>query len=200
MPDAIPELPLTLVQALERRLVTATAVVASPFTGTEEVQDWGGEWWEYAIEMARSTGRDGRRLSAFLAGLGGPRGRFLFRDPTIRQPGSTLTPHVAGGFQTGGMLVTAGWPPLSTPLLAGDFFSLGTGAQTRLHQLTEDVASDEAGFATLSVVPRLRSAPVDGSPLDVAAPAVVLRLSAPVPTRIGRAETFLFTLAAREAL
>ena len=196
----IPELPLTLVQSLERRLVSATAVSASPFTGTEEVQDWGGEWWDYAVEMARTTGRDGRRLSAFLAALGGPRGRFLFRDPTIRQPGSTLAPIVAGGFQSGGTLVTAGWPPFSVPLLAGDFFSLGTDAQTRLHQLTADVVAGEAGMATLSFVPRLRTSPVDGSPLEIAAPAVVLRLTAPVPTRIGRADSFLFTLAAREAL
>ena len=200
MTAVIPELPLTLVQALERRLVTATAVAASPFTGTEEVQDWGGEWWDYGIEMARTTGRDGRRLSAFLTALGGPRGRFLFRDPTIRQPGSLLAPQVAGGFQTGNQLVTAGWPAIATPLQAGDFFSLGTGAQTRLHQLTADVVTDAAGEATLAFVPRLRSSPAEGAPLEIAAPALVLRLTAPVPTRIGRAESFLFTLAAREAL
>lgn len=196
----IPELPLTLVQSLERRLVTTTAVAASPFTGSEEVQDWGGEWWDYGIEMARTTGRDGRRLSAFLTALGGPRGRFLFRDPTLRQAGSLLAPQVAGGFQSGNQLVTAGWPAFSTPLLAGDFFSLGDGDQTRLHQLTEDVVTDEAGQAMLAFVPRLRSSPVDGTVLEIAAPAVVLRLTAPVPTRIGRAESFLFTLAAREAL
>lgn len=196
----IAELPLTLVSSLERRLVSTTAVSASPFTGTEQVQDWGGEWWEYAIEMARTTGQDGRRLSAFLAALGGMRGRFLFRDPTIRQPETTLAPHVSGGFQTGGMLVTGGWPPFSTPLLAGDFVSLGSDAETRLHQITADVASDEAGVATLALVPRLRSAPADGTALEIAAPAVLLRLTAPVPTRIGRADTFLFTLTAREAL
>ena len=196
----IPELPLTLVQALDRRLVTATAVAASPFTGSEEVQDWGGEWWDYGIEMARTTGRDGRRLSAFLAALGGPRGRFLFRDPTIRQPGNTLAPQVAGGFQAGSELITAGWPPFATPLFVGDFFSLGSDSQTRLHQLTADVVSDAAGQATLAFVPRLRSAPADGTPLEIAAPAVVLRLTAPVPTRIGRADNFLFTLAAKEAL
>ena len=200
MPDAILELPLTLVQSLERRLITASAVATSPFTGSEEVQDWGGEWWDYAIEMARTTGRYGRRLSAFLAALGGPRGRFLFRDPTIRQPGSTLTPQVAGGFQIGNQLITAGWPPFATPLLAGDFFSLGTDAATRLHQLTADVITDEAGMATLAFVPRLRSSPEDGTPLEIAAPAALLRLTAPVPTRIGRAESFLFTLTAREAL
>lgn len=196
----IPELPLTLVQSLERRLVTTTAVAASPFTGSEEVQDWGGEWWDYGIEMARTTGRDGRRLSAILTALGGPRGRFLFRDPTLRQAGSLLAPQVAGGFQSGNQLVTAGWPAFSTPLLAGDFFSLGDGDQTRLHQLTEDVVTDEAGQAMLAFVPRLRSPPVDGTVLEIAAPAVQLRLSAPVPTRIGRAESFLFTLAAREVL
>ena len=196
----IPELPLTLVSSLERRLVSTAAVATSPFTGTEQVQDWCGEWWEYAIEMARTTGRDGRRLSAFLAALGGLRGRFLLRDPTIRQPGTPLAAHVAGGFQTGAMLITAGWPPFSTPLLTGDFVSLGTDTQTRLHQLTADVTSNEAGLAALALVPRLRSAPFDGTPLEIAAPAVVLRLTAPVPTRIGRADTFLFTLTAREAL
>jgi hypothetical protein len=196
----IPELPLTLVSSLERRLVSATAVATSPFTGSEQVQDWGGEWWDYAIEMARTSGRDGRRLSAFLAALGGPRGRFLFRDPTIRQPGLSFTPVVAGGLQTGATLITSGWPTSSRPLFAGDFFSLGSDQQTRLYQLTADVVSDAAGLATLAFVPKLRSAPADSAALEIAAPAVLLRLTAPVPTRIGRADTFLFTLTAREAL
>jgi hypothetical protein len=196
----IPELPLTLVSSLERRLVSATAVATSPFTGSEQVQDWGGEWWDYAIEMARTSGRDGRRLSAFLAALGGPRGRFLFRDPTIRQPGLSFTPVVAGGLQTGATLITSGWPASSTPLFAGDFFSLGSDQQTRIYQLTADVVSDAAGLATINFVPRLRASPADAASLEIAAPAVLLRLTAPVPTRIGRADTFLFTLTAREAL
>lgn len=196
----IPELPLTLVQALERRLMTSTAVATSPFTGTEQVQDWGGEWWEYGIEMALTTGRDGRRLSAFFAALGGPRGRFLFRDPSIRQPGITFSPKVAGANQTGNQLVTSGWPPSSTPLRTGDFFSLGTGTQARLYQLTADVVANTSGQATIAFVPRLRSSPANNAPLEVVAPAVVLRLTAPVPTRIERPDRFLFTLAAREAL
>ena len=200
MPAMIPELPLTLVSSLERRLVTATAVATSPFTGSEQVQDWGGEWWEYGIEMARMNGRDGRRLSAFLAALGGARGRFLFRDPTVRQPGTIVVPFVAGGLQSGGVLTTSGWQPSGTPLFAGDFFSIGNDAATRLHQLTADVVSNALGNATLAFVPKLRSAPVDGAALQIAAPAVLLRLTAPAPTRIGRADTFLFTLTAREAL
>ena len=196
----IPELPLTLVSSLERRLVTATAIATSPFTGIEQVQDWGGEWWDYGIEMARTNGRDGRKLSAFLTALGGLRGRFLFRDPTIRQAGLSFTPIVAGAGQIGGTLNTNGWTASNTPLHAGDFFSLGSDQHTRLYQLTADVVSNASGLATISFVPRLRSAPVDGAALQIAAPAVLLRLTAPVPTRIGRADTFLFTLTAQEAL
>ena len=48
----IVELPRTWVAALERRLATATSQTQSPFTGTMEVQDWGGEWWEYDIAFA----------------------------------------------------------------------------------------------------------------------------------------------------
>lgn len=200
MPEMISELPLTLVQSLERRLVSTTAVATSPFTGTEQVQDWGGEWWDYAIEMARTTGRDGRRLSAFLAALGGARGRFLFRDPTIRRPEVTDSPQVAGGFQSGTVLVTAGWTPGAPALQAGDFFSLGADAEVRLHQVTADVLADETGAAAVAFVPRLRASPADGAALEIAAPAVLLRLTAPVPSRIGRGDTFLFTLSAREAL
>src|SRR3989338_5794904 len=145
-------------------------------------------------------GGEGGGPRGFLGGWGGRRGRFLSRDPTIRQPGIAYTPTVAGAGQSGGTLNTNGWPASSTPLFAGDFFSLGVDHQTRLYQLTADVISNASGLATLSFVPRLRASPTDGAALEIAAPAVLLRLTAPVPTRIGRADTFLFTLTAREAL
>lgn len=196
----IPELPLTLVTRLERRLITATAVATSPFTGTEQVQDWGGEWWDYTIELAQRPGRDGRRLSAFFASLGGIRGRFLFRDPSVLQAGSFGAPVVAGGFQSGTTLMTAGWAPSLPTLRTGDLISLGTDGETRLHQLTADVLPDYAGRATLQLVPRLRAAPGDGDPIEIAVPAVLLRLTAPVPSLITRADMFRFSLTAREAL
>lgn len=196
----VSELPLTLITRLERRLVTATAVATSPFTGTEQVQDWGGEWWEYVIEFAQRPGRDGRRLSAFFAALGGMRGCFLFRDPSVLQAGSFGAPTVAGGFQTGNTLMTEGWVPSLPALQTGDLISLGSDAATRLHQLTADVLPDYAGRATLELVPRLRSAPADGEAIEIAAPAVLLRLTAPVPSLISRADMFRFSLTAREAL
>ncbi len=196
----IPELPLTLIASLERRLITATSLATSPFTGSAQLQDWGGEWWEYQIEMAQSRGRYGRRLAAFFAQLGGPRGRFLFRDPSIAQSLGAGEPLVDGAGQSGKVLATRGWVANEPALLAGDFLSLGADSATRLYQVTADAIADAEGRATLNLVPRLRASPADSAPLEVTAPVVLLRLAAPVPARIGRVESYRFSFTAREAL
>lgn len=197
---SVPALPLTLIESLERRLVTAVTASTSSFTGTQQVQDWGGEWWEYSFEMAMTKGRDGRRLSAFLTALGGMRGLFVLRDPSLGRPDLADEVIVQGANQSGNSLMVSGWSTPGPVLLAGDFFSLGSDENTRLYQVTADATADVAGLATLSFVPRLRSAPLSGAALDVAAPAVALRLTAPVPTRIGRADSYRFSITAREAL
>ncbi len=194
---AISVLPLTLVTALERRLVTSVAEARSPFTGTSQIQDWGASWWEYQIEMAVTQGAKARRLSAFFTALGGLRGRFLFPDPTIEVPLSAGNPSVTEA-QTAGAstLQTSGW---GLGLRAGDFFQLGSDATTRLYQLIEDV-TPVGSAATIHFVPPLRTAVTAGTPLGLDSPSVLLRLTAPVPTVIGRADQHRFTISAREAL
>ena len=104
------------------------------------------------------------------------------------------------GTETGTLLSTSGWTPGEPALLAGDFFSLGSGQATRLHQVTADALADADGHATLQCVPRLRRAIRPGAAVEVAAPGLALRLTAPVPTRISRADRHRFTVSAREAL
>ena len=194
---AIPILPLTLVTSLERRLVTSVAEARSPFTGTSQIQDWGASWWEYQIEMAVTQGANARRLSAFFTGLGGLRGRFLFPDPSIEVSLAVGNPYVTAAQSAGAStLQTAGW---GLGLRAGDFFQLGTDATTRLYQVTEDV-TPVGSEATLAFVPPLRASVAVGTLLGLDAPSVLLRLTAPVPTVIGRADQHRFTFSAREAL
>jgi hypothetical protein len=194
---AIPVLPLTLVSSLERRLVTSVAEARSPFTGTSQIQDWGASWWEYQIEMAVTQGTKARRLSAFFTALGGLRGRFLFPDPSIEVPVGPGNPYVTEAQVAGvSTLRTAGW---GLGLRAGDFFQLGSDATTRLYQLIEDV-TPVGSEATLAFVPPLRASMPFGTPLGLDAPSVLLRLEAPVPSAIGRADRHRFTLSAREAL
>lgn len=193
----IPVLPLTLVTSLERRLVSSVAEARSPFTGTSQIQDWGASWWDYQIDMAVTQGANARRLSAFFTALGGLRGRFLFPDPSIEVPlaagNPTITePQMAGASN----LRTSGW---GLGLRAGDFFQLGSDATTRLYQLTEEV-SPVGSEATLTFVPPLRAAVPVGTLIGLDAPSVLLRLTAPVPTVIGRADQHRFTISAREAL
>ena len=192
----IPELPLTLIQSLDRRLVRATAVATSPFTGTAQVQDWGGEWWQYEFDMALTQGANARRLSAFFAALGGAGGRFLLRDPSHLAPLGGGVPYVTQSPPDRRLLHTAGW---GLGLGAGNFFSLGSGAATRFYQLTEDVAPI-GSEAVIRFVPALRHAPPIGTVLEILEPKVLLRLTSPVPTRIGRVDSHRFTVSAREAL
>jgi hypothetical protein len=189
-------LPLVLVSALERRLVTSVAEARSPFTGTSQIQDWGASWWEYQIEMAVTQGTNGRRLSAFFAALGGLRGRFLFPDPTIEVLVGAGNPYVTETQAAGTLsLHTAGW---GLGLRAGDFFQLGLDTTTRLYQLTADV-TPVGSEAELAFVPSLRALVQVGTPIGLNAPSVLLRLTAPVPTVIGRADQHRFTISAREA-
>jgi hypothetical protein len=191
------ELPLTLVTNMTRTLRAAVAVTTSPFTGTQQVQDWGGRWWEYEIEFAATQTRDGRKLSAFFAALGGAAGTFVLRDPYIDNPTGLGTPLVKGGGQSGSTLLTDGWT--GTGLYAGDCFSLGTGADFRLYQMTAD-APPTAGNATLNFVPPLRSVPADNAALNVTLPGVLLRATSPIPAQIGLGDIYRFSITAREAI
>jgi hypothetical protein len=193
----LPVLPLTLVSSLERRLVTSVAEARSPFTGTSQIQDWGASWWEYQIEMAVTQGATARRLSAFFTALGGLRGRFLFPDPSIEVPVAVGNPYVTEAQVAGAStLRTAGW---GLGLGAGDFFQLGSDAATRLYQVTADIVP-LGSEAVINFVPPLRASVPVGALLGLNTPSVLLRLTAPVPTVIGRADQHRFTLSAREAL
>ena len=197
----IPEFPTARIARLTRRLMAAGSAAVSPFTGTAQVQDWGGRWWVYEIDCAVMSTAEGRALAAFLAALGGGAGRFLLADPSAqgRAPAG-LAIAVDGSGQSGSLLATDGWQAGAPALAAGDFLSLGTGADTRLHQVTADAIADGAGKAALTLVPPLRFAPADGAPVEIAAPKVLLRLTAPAAVPIERPERYRIALSAREAI
>ncbi len=191
------ELPLTLLSRVRRQLAAASAVATSPFTGTQQVQDWGGRWWVYEIEFSVTQGASARRLSVFLDALAGGVGTFTLRDPSIQNPSGLGSPLVNGAGQTGASLITDGWT--GSGLRAGDFFSLGTGTGLRLHRMTAD-AVPSGGACTLQFVPALRSSPADNAALNVVNPGVLLRPQGVIPTEIGRVDKHAFTITAREAI
>ncbi len=190
-------LPSDCVGDVDRVLAAAVTPVTSPFTGGQQVQDWGGSWWEFRIDIESAEAAKGRVLSAFLAKLRGPVNPFLFSDPILRQTENYGTPLVNGAGQTGNTLITDGWSAIG--LQTGDFFSLGTDLDTQLYQLTADV-TPSGGGATLEFVPALRSSPADNEPLEVNSPMVLLRATSPVPARIPSTDNYSFSISAREAI
>ncbi len=191
------DLPTTLLRRVQRRLVAASAFSTSPFTGSQQVQDWGGRWWAYEIEFSVSQGAAARRLSIVLDALYGGVNTFTLRDPSIVNLSGLGSPRVNGGGQSGNTLITDGWT--GGGLRAGDFFSLGSLDAERLYRVTVD-AVPSGGAAAVNFIPPLRSVPADNAPLNVVNPGVVLRPQGVIPTDIGRVDKHEFTITAREAL
>lgn len=186
------------VSSIRRTLITAAAGTVSPFTLTEDVQDWGGEVWAYEIDVPPQERRAGKSLEAFFNQLRGKVGRFLFADPSIRNPfpvGSPVASEAAGArassFECEG---------LALGLYTGDFVSIGTGASTRLYQITQDAIPDADGLAVLHITPRLRFPLAVGTPIEAMEPQILLRMNGPMPANISTAQNYTFSVQAREAI
>ena len=196
----LPVMPTGALNNVVRRPVVAAAVTSSPFTGEQQVQDWGGEWWEYSIDFWPQTGNDGRAIAAFLAALRGPVGTFIFEDPAEANTASVGTPLVDGASQTGSTLITKGWSLSITVLSAGQFIQLGSDSTARLHMVTADAVSDGSGNSTLAIWPALRESPVNSSVIVIDNPGVVLRLTQNVDVDITPHTTYQFSVSAREVI
>ncbi len=182
--------PLALPTTTDFRRVTMSgeSVVAlsrSIFTRTAQAQEHAGMLWHIGITLKPMKRAAAEAWIAFLLKLNGRQGTFLMYDPagpTAR--GSLLgTPLVDGAAQTGQELATKGWTATQTGvLLAGDYLSLGTGEQTRLHKVLDDVDSDGSGLATINIWPRLRESPGDSDALTFASAKGTFRLAGNVST------------------
>lgn len=164
-------------------IMTLTRVVGlteSPYTLEEQTYRWPGERWSIDFRLPPITNRaTASDWMAFGSKLEGKYGRFLIGDPAARLPRgvATGTPLVNGGGATGNTLPTDGWTNSVTGiLLKGDYIQLGTGVNSRLHMITEDVNSNGSGEANLSIVPALRVSPADNAPIVVNNPRGLFRL------------------------
>jgi len=194
--------PATVIEGVRLRPLVSVGAARSPFTFQEQLQAWGGEGWEMAIDVRLPAG-EGQGFSGWLAGLRGRSGTFLLGVPTARRLSSTgSAPLVRGGGQSGPVLATRNWPANAPNVMRqGDYLQLGSAGNSRLHQVLADAGSDAEGHADLHIFPALRLAPADGDPIEIAGPVGVWRLAQePEAFSISPSVTYRFTLNAREAL
>lgn len=161
-------------------LRNSSAANTSPFSLEQQVYDFRGEVWEISGSLPPMNREQAEVYTSFILSLRGQVGTFLMPIAGAKAPLGSWggTPVVDGASQTGDELDIRGLPSSITGVAkAGDFISLGTGADTHLHKVVFDADSDGSGNATLTIVPRLRESPSDGDSVTVSGAMGVFRLT-----------------------
>jgi len=160
-------------------LAPNTRVHTSPLTNSEQSVSLPGSVWKVSYGWGLLLEPQWRRMSAFVAGLGGTAGRFNFSPlHAPRRATGTGTPVIDGANQLGTTLNLRGWAPGAQAFLAGDFLSyVDTSSRPRLHIALADAIADVDGKAAVLVAPPLRRPGNDGAPVEIAAPYGIFRLA-----------------------
>jgi len=165
------------------RMISTTSVTESPFTGQVQAQSFARKMWEFEFVYPTMARANAEAVIAFLAKLDGRLGTFLAGDPAAATPRGSAssapgTPLVMGASQTGVDLNFDGAPAgASGYLLEGDYIGLGTGVNTHLHKVLDDVNIDSAGEGTMTIWPALRESPADNAAITVSSAKGHFRLA-----------------------
>lgn len=148
-------------------LLSNTATFVSPITGATQTLDRGGERWRISLVHRNLRTAQRGELMGFLAKLNGQQHRVTLYNHAENNRGAFGgTPLVAGGSQTGNSLNIDGCSlTITNWIRAGDWFSVSD----ELKLCTADANSDGSGLATISFVPRIRTAPANDDPLTTTA-------------------------------
>jgi len=139
---------------------SAVATQESPFTFHEKTYVWAGQQRIVGIELPAMAMSDAKQWSTFGLELNGSEGTFYLRDSLGKYAQGAVTGigYVKGASQTGQDLITDGWAANVSGLFKkGDWIQVGT----RLHTVLVDADSNASGEATLSLWPKIRTAPAD---------------------------------------
>ena len=179
--------PLSMPQSPSPRNVTFGAnnlvsTSVSPFTGSTQVVQWPGEWWEAEVGLPDMTMAVAEPWIVFLTSLRGMLGTFYLGDPARKTPQGVATGSpVVNGAQIGGsnVLATAGWTAnVNGILVAGDYIQIGSGATQRLHKVLTTANSNSSGQVTLDIFPVIRAEGIaSGAPIVTAYAKGTFRLS-----------------------
>lgn len=192
------------------RMVNLIGETVSPFVGSQQEQQWPGQWFELEVSVAPMLRVNYEAVVAFLGALNGKYGTFLFGDHNAKTPQgvATGTPQAAAGNVSGSnQFLTQGWTDSVAGILqAGDYMqvtalnSLGVSMQ-RLYKVLFTQNSSATGTATFTIFPTLREVPSTGATITLVNTAGTFRLlENATEWRTPRQRTGLISFKAREAL
>lgn len=156
------------------RKVGVGGVSESPYTLSQETITFPGQRWEADVQLCPMTLEQAGITEGFFGILNPPVGTFLMADPRRPVPlglaaSTPGTPVVDLAQATGTTALNVRGAAASKVkyLKAGDYIQLGTGANTRLHQVCQDADTDGSGKTTLTLWPATRYDLTDGAAIVV---------------------------------
>ena len=171
----------TGIAEIELHAVNAVAYSQSPFTFAGQAHAYAGEMWQADVKLPPMKRADAEQWIA-----------FLLNDPAATTTRGTTTSATITG-SVGDRSVTVA---MTGTLLAGDYFSLGTGTSTRLYK----VLQDQSGNGTLEIWPALRDA-ASSATADLTSASGTFRLSSNQQSwSVNDASFYGITFGAMEAL
>lgn len=144
------DIPNTIgIESIELRAVNSVATSQSPYTYKQQIISHGGQKWEASVNVP-SVRRDlAGQWKAMLVALKGQEGTFLMGDPDYATPQGTVSSCAITGDAGDDSVAVV----MTGTLKAGDYIQLGSGINSKLHQ----VLQDQSGNGTLEIWPALRS-------------------------------------------
>lgn len=155
--------------SVEFRTSQRVGISRDPFSATQSVYAWPGQWIEADVSLPVMTRAEASEWIAALVSLNGVEGTFHLVNPTGQAVRGSVpgTPLVNGtNAARSETLATKGWTAGQTNILRkADWVQTGTGENRRMYMVLKDVNSDGSGNATLDIFPSLRVALANNDPI-----------------------------------
>ncbi len=178
----------------------------SPFTLSEQEQQWQGDMWTIEANLPPMLYQQAEQWITFLQSLWGKVGTFLMGDynrPTPQGPMSG-TPVVNGSNASGSNTLNIRGAAASVANwgVAGDYLQItaGSGQPQRLYKLMQNCSSNGSGDVVAIIRPCIREALSDGTAIVTANCAGTFRLTEnTVKPKIDKNRAYTVSFKAREA-
>ena len=182
---AAPTYPLTLPTAPAFKsarwtLKRATAMSESPFTGQQQVFDYGYALWTATLTLPPMMREQAAEWEAFMMKLHGRKGTFLLGDPdakTIRggaTTSATLNADMAVGDYT--VQINTNNANMTNIFRAGDYIQFGSAGTAKLHMIVDNATSNSSGVVSVNVEPQIKVAGSSGDAIDYTAAQGIFRM------------------------
>lgn len=182
---AAPTYPLTLPTApafsqARWTLKRATAMSESPFTGQQQVFDYGYALWTATLTLPPMMREQAANWEAFMMKLHGRKGTFLLGDPDAKtiQGGANTSATLNGAISVGDFTISINTnnANMTNVFKAGDYIQIGTAGAAKLYMIVDNATSNSSGIVSVNIEPAIKVAASDAAAVDYTAAQGVFRM------------------------